>query len=153
VERLQVKCCGLVPGRHVIQCNGVAAPLAPTGTNGEGVAGVRFRAWQPPSALHPMVKIHSPLTFDILDIWSGRSLGGCRYHVFHPGGKSPETFPVNAYEAEGRRLARFEPMGHTAGTPLVARAFTNPDYPFTLDLRRAGLAGLPQSRSASVSIR
>ncbi len=153
VERLQVKCRGLVPGRHVIQCNGVAAPLAPTGTNGEGVAGVRFRAWQPPSALHPMVKIHSPLTFDILDIWSGRSLGGCRYHVFHPGGKSPETFPVNAYEAEGRRLARFEPMGHTAGTPLVVRAFTNPDYPFTLDLRRAGLAGLPQSRSASVSIR
>ncbi len=146
VERLQVKCQGLVPGRHVIQCGGVEVPLAPTGTNGEGVAGIRFRAWQPPSALHPMIGIHSPLTFDIIDMWSGRALGGCRYHVFHPGGKAPETFPVNAYEAEGRRLARFEPMGHTAGTQLVPQPYDNPDYPYTLDLRRAGLAPLAETR-------
>lgn len=147
VERLQVKCQGLVPGRHIIQCGGVAVPLAPSGTNGEGVAGIRFRAWQPPSALHPMIGIHSPLVFDIVDTWSGRSVGGCRYHVFHPGGKAPDTFPVNSYEAEGRRLARFEPMGHTAGTSIRPVHHDNPDYPFTLDLRRAGLAPMPQGRA------
>lgn len=146
VERLQVKCQGLIPGRHVIQCGGAEVPLAPTGTNGEGVAGIRFRAWQPPSALHPTIGIHSPLVFDVVDIWSGRALGGCRYHVFHPGGKAPDTFPINSYEAEGRRLARFEPMGHSAGTPLQPHKFDNPDYPYTLDLRRTGMARMPQRR-------
>ena len=136
LERLQVRACGLVPSRHVVQCGGFQVPLAPTGANGEGVAGVRYRAWQPPSALHPTIGIHSPLVFDVVDLWSGRSLGGCRYHVFHPGGKSTESFPVNSYEAEGRRLARFEDMGHTAGSVPHPRQIDNPDYPFTLDLRR-----------------
>ncbi len=137
LERVQVRCTGLVPERHVILCGGKRVPIKPTGTNGEGVAGVRFRAWQPPSALHPTIGIHSPLVFDVVDTWSNRSLGGCRYHVFHPGGKSPDTFPVNAYEAESRRLARFENMGHTPGAIEVPAARTNPDYPFTLDLRRS----------------
>jgi uncharacterized protein (DUF2126 family)/transglutaminase-like putative cysteine protease len=136
VERLQVKAEGMVPGRHVILCNGRHVPLAPTGTNGEGAAGIRYRAWQPPSALHPTIGIHSPLVFDIADTWTGRSLGGCRYHVFHPGGKSPDTFPINSYEAEGRRLARFESNGHTAGQFVVPQPYANPDYPYTLDLRR-----------------
>jgi uncharacterized protein (DUF2126 family) len=114
----------------------VTVPLATTGTAGEGVAGIRYRAWQPPSALHPTIGIHSPLVFDVIDTWSGRSLGGCRYHVFHPGGKSPDTFPVNSNEAEGRRLARFEAIGHTPGTIVTPAAIPNPDYPHTLDLRR-----------------
>lgn len=135
LERLQVKCQGLVPGRHVVTCGGQRLPLAATGQNGEGVAGVRYRAWQPAAALHPTIGIHTPLVFDIVDTWSGHAMGGCRYHVFHPGGKAPDTFPVNSYEAEGRRLARFEPMGHTPGPATVPPAVTNPDYPFTLDLR------------------
>lgn len=136
LERLQVKCNGLVPNRHVLQCGGVHVPLAPTGKNGEGVAGIRYRAWQPPSALHPTIGIHSPLVFDVVDSWTGRSLGGCRYHVFHPGGKAPDTFPINSYEAEGRRLARFEAMGHAPGTICTPQRYENPDYPFTLDLRK-----------------
>jgi uncharacterized protein (DUF2126 family)/transglutaminase-like putative cysteine protease len=139
LERLQIKCQGVVPGRHVVLCGGQRVPLANTDTNGEGVAGIRYRAWQPPSALHPTIGIHSPLTFDIVDTWSERSLGGCRYHVFHPGGKSPDTFPVNSYEAEGRRLARFETIGHTAGQVVTPPLIDNPDYPFTLDLRRIGV--------------
>lgn len=135
LERLQVKARGLIKDRHYISCGGRRLPLAPTGQTDEGVAGVRYRAWQPATALHPTIGIHTPLVFDVYDAWSGRSLGGCRYHVFHPGGKSPDTFPVNSYEAEGRRLARFEPMGHSAGPMAEPQVVPNPDYPFTLDLR------------------
>ncbi|MGI9524030.1 MAG: DUF2126 domain-containing protein [Hyphomicrobiaceae bacterium] len=139
LERLQVMCTGLVPGRHTILCQGQRVPLMETGVWGEGVAGIRYRAWQPPTALHPTIGIHSPLTFDIVDTWSNRSIGGCRYHVFHPGGKSPDTFPVNSYEAEGRRLARFEAIGHTPGDVTLPPPIVNPDYPSTLDLRRIGV--------------
>jgi uncharacterized protein (DUF2126 family) len=100
------------------------------------VAGVRYRAWWPPSALHPTIPTHVPLVFDLFDTWSSRSVGGCRYHVSHPGGRNFEIFPVNAYEAEGRRLARFEETGHTAGRMRPPEAERNPDYPCTLDLRR-----------------
>jgi uncharacterized protein (DUF2126 family) len=103
--------------------------------HGEYVAGVRFRAWQPPSALHPTIGTHVPLVFDILDKWSGRAIGGCRYHVSHPGGRAFETFPVNAYEAESRRLALFETIGHTPGHAPISPARINPEYPFTLDMR------------------
>jgi uncharacterized protein (DUF2126 family) len=136
VERLQVKVNGLAPDRFAMACNGVAMPLRPTGTVGEFVAGVRYRAWKPSSALHPGIGIHSPLTFDLIDTWAGRSLGGCQYHVAHPGGRGYDVFPVNSFEAESRRLSRFFRIGHTPGHVSVAPAVTNPDFPFTLDLRR-----------------
>jgi uncharacterized protein (DUF2126 family)/transglutaminase-like putative cysteine protease len=135
VERVEVKVSGLVADRHVVSCNGRAIPLQPTGRAGEFVAGVRYRAWQPWSALHPTIGIHAPLTFDIVDTWMKRSEGGCRYHVVHPGGRSHETFPVNAFEAESRRLARFFRIGHTPGDISVEPATASEEFPFTLDLR------------------
>ena len=143
VERLQVHIMGLPPDRFALTCNGRAVPLRPTGTVGEFVAGVRYRAWQPPSALHPKIGVHSPLTFDLFDTWMHRSLGGCQYHVAHPGGRSYQSFPVNSFEAESRRLARFFRLGHTPASAVAGVAAepaglagAYPEFPFTLDLRR-----------------
>jgi uncharacterized protein (DUF2126 family) len=135
VERLQVKVSGLAPNRYLVTCNCRAVPLQPTGRVGEFVGAVRYRAWAPSSALHPSIGIHSPLTFDLFDTWMNRSLGGCQYHVTHPGGRSHERFPVNSFEAESRRLARFFRMGHTPGTMAAPPPRTDPEFPFTLDLR------------------
>ncbi len=136
LERLQVRVQGDGTGRYVVTCNGFALPSVATGRFGEQVAGVRFRAWRPASCLHPTIAPHVPLTFDVMDTWTGRSVGGCRYHVAHPGGRSSELLPVNAFEAEGRRLGRFEAMGHTPGSETPKHGGVHSDFPLTLDLRR-----------------
>jgi uncharacterized protein (DUF2126 family)/transglutaminase-like putative cysteine protease len=147
VERLQVFVENLTDGRHVVTCNGVPVPLQPTGPPGTFVAGVRYRAWQPPSCLHPTIGVHTPLVFDLVDVWNRRSVGGCTYHVAHPGGRAYDRFPVNANEAEARRHSRFQAFGHTPGLLGPARAAAlaehragiAPGHPRTLDLRRIRL--------------
>ena len=142
-ERLQVEVTGFVPARHLLTCNDVAVPLSPTGTPGRYVAGVRYRAWKPWSALHPTLEIDSPLSFDVIDRASRVRLGGATYHVVHPGGRAYDHPPVNAQEAEARRGKRFETMSQTTGmvdvealdAQLAWRA-AGSEYPLTLDLRR-----------------
>jgi uncharacterized protein (DUF2126 family) len=136
LERMQIKITGMVGSRHALGVNGVMVPQHPTGRNGEFVAGLRYRAWQPPHCLHPTIPVHTPLVFDVVDLWNNKAVGGCTYHVTHPGGRATEKFPVNAFEAEGRRVARFFKFGHTPGKSELKRAKISPEYPFTLDLRR-----------------
>jgi len=140
IERIEVRVTGLNQSRYTITCNGEPLPLQPTGIAGEYVAGVRYKAWNPPSSLHPSIGVHVPLVFDMIDTWMKRSVGGCQYHVAHPGGRNYDNFPINAYEAESRRLSRFFRMGHTPGTVegIVANIDlqASREFPFTLDMRR-----------------
>ncbi|MFI5156968.1 MAG: transglutaminase family protein, partial [Chitinophagales bacterium] len=158
LERVQVKLKGLNGSRYALLCNGSRVPLRETGVKEEWVCGVRYRAWQPPSALHPTIGVDTPLTFDLVDTWNGRSIGGCTYYVSHPGGRSYDSFPVNSYEAESRRVSRFGDTSHTQEVlrpaPLLTGSAhyiednrqpficdappleTNKEYPYTLDLRQ-----------------
>jgi uncharacterized protein (DUF2126 family) len=150
---------GFVPQRHLLTCNGRPVPLTATGTPGKYVAGVRYKAWKPWSALHPGLDIDSPLSFDLIDRASRFALGGATYHVVHPGGRAYGRPPVNALEAEARRSRRFEPMGHTTGlidvealdAELIQRSAGADEYPVTLDLRRRVPRGwgLHESRSGA----
>ncbi len=140
LERIEVRVTGMNQSRYVVTCNGQAMPMQNTGTVGEFVASVRYKAWNPPSSLHPTIGVHAPLTFDIVDTWSEHAIGGCEYHVAHPGGLSYENLPVNSFEAESRRLSRFKATGHTPGPMVIPPATINlpgsREFPFTLDLRR-----------------
>jgi uncharacterized protein (DUF2126 family) len=165
VERIEVKVSGINEERYAILCNQIRVPLRSTGKNEEFVAGIRYKAWAPPSALHPTLPVDVPLVFDIYDLWNKKSVGGCTYYVSHPGGRSYDTYPVNAYEAEARRESRFFNFGHTQGdtTNTVETVnqeiskgyrYVNPDYstnittvpelkvepdkefPYTFDLRK-----------------
>lgn len=136
VERMQVKVSGMTDPRYILSCNGRRVPLHPTGVEGEFVAGIRYRAWQPPSCLHPTIPVDGPLVFDLFDSWMNRSAGGCQYHVGHPGGLNPASFPVNALEAETRRATRFLAFGHTGGTGKIEETTPSAEFPLTLDLRR-----------------
>ena len=136
VERFEVRVQGMTDSRHMITCNGRKLPLHPTGTSGEFVAGVRFRAWKLANCLHPTIPVDQPLVFDLLDTWSERSLGGCKYHVDHPGGLNPDSPPINGNDAESRRSSRFSLIGHTGGKMTIPVDEPNRDYPLTLDLRR-----------------
>ena len=136
VERMQVRVRGLINERMIVACNGRRLPLQPTGTHGDFVCGVRYRAWQPPRCLHPTIPVHTPLVFDVVDVAAERAIGGCMYYVAHPGGRSYETFPVNSNEAEARRIARFFEFGHTPGPMTVPPPEANPEFPAILDLRR-----------------
>jgi uncharacterized protein (DUF2126 family) len=134
-ERLQVRLFGVAPERHLVSVNGVEMPLHATGTRGEYVCGVRYRAWQAPSSLHPTIGVHGPLHFDLYDRWNERSIAGATYHVVHAGGRASLDRPVNAAAAEGRRIARFNAFGHTQGKFRPQAASVNPHFPMTLDLR------------------
>ncbi|MDA8376326.1 MAG: transglutaminase family protein [Planctomycetia bacterium] len=136
VERLQIKACGMINTRHQIAVNGVLLPQHGTGRNGEFVSAVRYRAWQPAACLHPTIGVHTPLVFDVVDTWNHQAVAGCSYHVSHPGGRSFEQFPVNAFEAESRRMARFVKFGHTPGVIRPRKLDPSLEFPLTLDLRR-----------------
>jgi uncharacterized protein (DUF2126 family) len=137
LERMQVKAMGFISERYKVVCNGYEVPMTPTGTNGEAIGAIRYRAWQPPRCLHPNIGIHSPLHIDIYDDWNRRSLAGCTVHVVHPGGRASDERPVNAAAAESRRLARFERRGHQPGVSRPHSPLVHPHFPHTLDLRRS----------------
>ncbi|MEO0760619.1 MAG: transglutaminase family protein, partial [Pseudomonadota bacterium] len=136
LERVQLKLTGDLGGRYAVSCNGWQVPLTPTERRDVAVAGIRFRAWQPAQCLHPTVGVHAPLTIDLYDTWSGRSVGGFEHHVAHPGGRGFDDQPVNDLEAEGRRMARFVPHGHTPGRYAPRPPRVSPEFPLTLDMRR-----------------
>ncbi len=140
VERLQIKVEGYNDSHYIITCNGRPLPLKPTGQNGVYVAGIRYKAWSPPSSLHPTIPTHTPLVFDVIDARYERSIGGCTYYVTHPGGRNYDKIPVNENEAQGRLLSRFQAMGHSPGQRIIPIAETNKEFPYTLDLRRNPVA-------------
>lgn len=135
LERLEIVITNHVDSRYVLTCNGQEVPLHPTGKEGQYVAGIRYKAWQPPNALHPTIGVDTPLRLDLFDSWNNRSLGGCEYHVSHPGGRSYDLFPVNAFEAESRRLSRFFRFGHSQGQFVARPSNTRGEFPMTMDLR------------------
>ena len=136
LERMQVKATGFTTeSRYVVACNGRGVPLYPTGEPGEAVAGVRYRARRLSEELHPTIPVHAPLVFDIIDRWKERSIGRCIYHVGPPDSRTYTARPLNAKEAEDRRMERFQKCDPVLGTMAAPEEETNPIFPMTLDLR------------------
>jgi uncharacterized protein (DUF2126 family) len=136
LERIEVRCTGLVPERHVVLVNGYTLPLRPIGEAHAAAGGVRFRAWAPPHSLQPHLGVHHPVRLDVVDTWAKRSLGACAYHVWHPEGRAYASAPLTRFEATARRAQRF-----TIESPLPFPVVPKPvevlrDAPWTLDLRR-----------------
>jgi uncharacterized protein (DUF2126 family) len=105
----------MTDNRHILTCNGRQVPLTGTGTRGEYVAGVRYRAWQPALGLHPTIGVQAPLVFDLVDSWSGRSIGGCTYHVCIPAGAT--TIPFRSMPTRPKHAA-----SPASGTTATRRA-------------------------------
>jgi len=144
MERMQVKVSGFTTeSRYVVVCNERRVPLQLTGEPGTALAGLRFRARRLSASLHPTVPVHAPLVFHLVDRLRGYSIGQCTYHVGPPDGRAYAARPVNAAEAEDRRMERFQ-IGTYAPSPMAAPEEEgneiNPLFPMTLDLR------LPQRR-------
>jgi uncharacterized protein (DUF2126 family)/transglutaminase-like putative cysteine protease len=137
MERMQVKVSGFTMGsRYVVACNGRRVPLQLIGEPGAALAGVRFRARRLSASLHPTVPVHAPLVFHLVDCLNGCSIGQCTYHVESPGGRSYASPPVNAAEADDRRMERFQVAALTRSPVAAPEEEVNPLFPMTLDLRR-----------------
>jgi uncharacterized protein (DUF2126 family) len=127
LERVEVRVAGINTDRYQLLVNRVKVPLRPTGIHGEYVSGIRYKAWAPPSALHPTLEVDVPLTIDLYDSWNKRSIGGCTYYVSHPGGRAYATFPINSFEAEGRRISRFWDFGHSQAAQTINLLTSGPE--------------------------
>jgi uncharacterized protein (DUF2126 family) len=136
LERIQVKLSGVTTeSRYAVTCNGRRVPLRPTGEPGEAIAGVRYRARRLSAALHPTIRVHAPLVFEIIDGWNERSMARCTYRVGPAEGRNYTSLPENASEAEQRRRERFQVSDPAPGPRTAPKEETNPIFPMTLDLR------------------
>ncbi|HEY1555651.1 MAG TPA: transglutaminase family protein [Kofleriaceae bacterium] len=146
VERVELRARGLDPERYAIAVNDVIVPMRAVAGRDLRVAGVRFRAWCPPHALHPHLGLHHPLHLAIVDKWAERGVAGGAYHVWHPEGRAFDTPPLTRVEAAARRAQRFTREGPPPW-PLRAREVEpHPEQPYTLDLRRVD-PGRPMPRA------
>ena len=154
-QRVQVELTGLTPTHHILVCNGRRVPLQPTRTRGRFLAGVRYKAWNPPSSLHPTLWPVYSLVFDLLDARTGEVLGGCTWFPARPSlvGFSAAPAPVASGEPEREPHyrpqaavlppwspgGRFLPFGSGARKmPVPEAPWAGSRYKQVLDLVRLG---------------